>query len=475
MPTVLVTNYRCRVRQLTRLVARCSSLQQYYSCPHVQPSRTLTDMRTSALYIRGKEARNRRALLLPYIELDKIVNELPALQKTLQMREIDLDITSLSEKLPSLRIVKNELKRVQMEIMQLTQTLSDYWKPANESLGLQSESELKKDLQAHYVTEREVKQSMYAKEEEVIPIILGLPNFVRPPSDAIKSACVEYGNRTKHSFPAASHVDVGGANIILRNEPRLCYLKGEPALLHLLLCRFFNERLETVGSTPLNGPDWVVDAVVEGCGTNPNDLDSTMAIESKEHSGGHHMHLVGSAALESFAAYFTRRQPKDIPAKFHTVGCRYIATCDALLPGLFSLAQSTKAASFMACRREELLPTFEKLLMAVKCWYQELELPFRMVLADPPDLGFIESLRVSIEVWSPAQNKYIPCGFLSLHDDFVSRRLIMVSGAKATDAEFLHTGYACVANIHALVACIMENTQREQQGFTFPAAVTKAN
>lgn len=432
-------------------------------------------MRTSALYIRGKQARDRRALLLPYIEIDKIVNDLPALQKTLQLREIDLDIMSLSEKLPSLRIVKNELKRVQMEIMQVTRTLSNYWKANNENSGLPSESELKTDLQTHYVTEREVKQSMYAKEEEVIPIILQLPNFVRPPSDAIKSLCAEYGDRTKLPFPAASHVDVGGADIILRHEPRLCYLKGAPALLHLQLCRFFSERLPTVGSTPLNGPDWVVDAVVEGCGTHPNDLDSTMAIESKEHSGGHHMHLVGSSALESFAAYLTRRQPKDIPAKFHTVGRRYIATCDALLPGLFSLAQSTKAAAFVACRREELMPAFEKLLMAVKCWYQELELPFRLVLAEPPDLGFIESLRVSIEIWSPAQNRYIPCGFLSLHDDFVSRRLIMLSGAKATDAEFLHTAYACVANVHALVACIMENTQLEKNGFTFPAAVTNAN
>ncbi|KAH6948201.1 hypothetical protein HPB50_023175 [Hyalomma asiaticum] len=425
-------------------------------------------MRTSALYIRGKEARNRRALLLPYIEIDKIVNDLPALQKTLQLRNIDLDISVLSTKLPSLRIVKNELKRVQVEIVQLTRSLADYWKTSSEQ---NSESELKALLQTHYMTEREVKQSLYTKEEEVIPVLLRLPNFVQTPSDAIRLQCSEYGSRPTLPFHATSHVDIGSADIILRHEPRLCYLKGAPALLHLLLCRFFNERLLTLGSKPLNGPDWVVDTVLEGCGTDPNNLDHTMAIENKEHSGGHHMHLVGSSSLESFAAYLTRRQPKDVPASFHTVGRRYIAKCDARLPGLFSLTQSTKVAAFVACRREELMPTFEKLLVTFKQWYQELELPFRLVLADPPELSFIESLRVSIEVWSPAQNRYIPCGFLSLHDDFVSRRLIMVAGTKASDAEFLHTAYACITDVHALVACIMENTQTKEKEFTFPTTI----
>lgn len=467
MAVGLVVNYRSCVRELMRLPGRRSSLPELCALP----ARALTDMRTSALYIRGKEARNRRALLLPYIEIDKIVNDLPALQKTLQLRNIGLDISPLGTKLPSLRIVKNELKRVQVEIVQLTRALADYWKASAEDQEHNSESELKTRLQTHYVTEREVKQSLYAKEEEVIPLILRLPNFVQPPNEVIKLECSEYGIRPTFPFHPASHVDIGSTDIILRHEPRLCYLKGAPALLHLQLCRFFSERLLSLDSTPMSGPDWVVDTVLEGCGTDPNNLDHTMAIENKEHSGGHQMHLVGSSALESFAAYLTRRQPKDVPVSFHTVGRRYIAKCDARLPGLFSLTQSTKVAAFVACRREELMPAFEKLLAAAKQWYQELELPFRLVLAEPPELGFIESLRVSIEVWSSAQNRYIPSGFLSLHDDFVSRRLIMVSGTKASDAEFLHTAYACIANVHALVACIMENTQTKEKAFTFPATL----
>lgn len=351
--------------------------------------------------------------------------------------------------------------------MQLTRTLSNYWRASGEETT-QSEPELKTELQAHYTTEREVKQSLYAKEEEVIPLILQLPNFIRPASAEIKSLCAEYGAVPNFPSHPVSHLDIGGADIVLRLEPRLCYLKDKPALVHLKLCRFFSERLLKLGSVPMNGPDWVVDAVVEGCGTDPNNFDHSMAIENKEHGGGHHMHLVGSSALESFAAYLTRRQPRDIPARYHTVGRRYMAKCDALLPGLLSLTQSTKAATFMAGQPDEVLPLFEGLLRAVKEWYEELGLPFRLALVEPPELGFIESLRVSIEVWSPAQGRYVPCGFLSLHDDFLSRRLIMVSGTKASDAQFLHTAYACVANIHALVACILENAQQKD---AFPAAL----
>lgn len=433
--------------------------------------RSLTTMKTSSLYIRGKEARNRRALVLPHLEIDKIVNDIPTIQKTLEARNIQLDISLLNTKLPSLRIVKNELKRVQMEIMQLSRNLSDDWKDESQAATGKTDSEMKSELQTHYITEREVKQSLYVKEEEIVPMILQIPNFIRTPTDAVTSLSVEYGTKPKFAFHPESHVDIGGTDLVFRDHPRLCYLKGKLAQLELALCNYFSERMKDVQLEPISGSDWVVDTVVEGCGTNPNNLDHTLAIESKEHSGGHHLHLVGGSSLESFAAYFTRRQVRTIPASYCTLGRFYRSHCDALLPGLFSLTQSTRASVFSACNQEQLEPAFEALLTQIRQWYEELQLPFRMVLVEPPQLGFIESLRVSIEVWSPAQDSFVPCGFLTMHDDFISRRLIMARGTKASDAEFTHTLYGCVADIHCLIACFMENGQKKDKTFDVPAIV----
>ncbi|CAN7947756.1 unnamed protein product [Ixodes hexagonus] len=429
-------------------------------------SRALTTMKTSSLYIRGKEARNRRALVLPHLEIDKLVNDVPTIKRTLEARNVALDISVLSSKLPSLRIVKNEFNRVQMAIMQLTRTLSDH---TLLSAADKPESELKAELSAYYDTEREVKQSMYAIEEEVVPTILRIPNFTRDPTDGVASLCQEYGDRPRFAFSPASHVDIGGSDVVFRDNPRLCYLKADPALLELSLCRFFDKRLGALpGFEPVSGPDWVVDTVIEGCGKNPIDLEHTLVLDSREHSGGHHHHLVGSASFESFGAYMTRRQVRRLPARYYSLGRFYAARCDALLPGLFSLAQSERASAFVACDQSELEPVFEELLGHVSRWYRELKVPFRLRLVEPAQLRFAESLRVNVEVWSPAQDCYVPCGWVAVHGDFVSRRLIMVHGEGASDVKFAHTLFGCLANIHCLVAAIMENGQTKDRGFAFP-------
>ncbi|XP_002413428.4 serine--tRNA synthetase-like protein Slimp [Ixodes scapularis] len=434
-------------------------------------SRALTTMKTSSLYIRGKEARNRRALVLPHLEIDKLVNDIPTIRRTLEARNIPLDISLLSTQLPSLRIVKNEFNRVQMAIMEITRILSDH---RLLSASEKPESELRAELSSHYTTEREVKQSMYAKEEDVVPTILRIPNFIRAPTDNVSSLFKEYGNRPKFAFSPASHVDIGGSDIVFRDHPRLCYLKADPALLELSLIRYFDQKLSGLaGFEPVSSPDWVVDTVVEGCGKNPMDLDHTLVIESKEHNGGHQHHLVGSASFESFAAYMTRRQVGKLPACYYSLGRFYAAHCDALLPGLYSLAQSERASVFAACKESELENTFEELLVELLQWYKELKIPFRLRLVEPVQLRFIESLRVDIEVWSPALDSYVPCGWFSLHGDFVSRRLIMVHGAGASDVKFAHTLFGCVANIHCLAASIMENGQTKDCCFSFPAVLNQ--
>lgn len=422
-------------------------------------------MQTSSLYIRGKEARNRRALVLPHLEIDKILSDIPAIVKTLEARNIDLDVSQLSTKLPSLRIVKNELKRVQLEILEMAKRL-DEWR-SHSGDKAKTDAELKSLLDRGYATEREVKQSLYAKEEDIVPVLLKIPNFIRAPSDKVFAICKEYGAKPRFPFHPGSHVDIGGKDFIWRSHPRLCYLKNKPALLELGIAKYFSAKLQESSAVPLSGPDVVVDTLVEGCGTNPNNLDHTIAMESKLHSGGHHFHLVGASALESFAAYFTRRQVKDLPVKLYTLGRLYSPNSDALLPGLMSLTQSSRVSLFSACR-DDAMTAFEEVLENIKSWYEELNIPFRMTLVQPQSLDFIDSMEVSVDVWCPSLNSYAPCGFLSLHDDFVSRRLIMVHGDKRDESDFAHTLFGCIVNIYTLVASIMENNQERDKTFTIP-------
>lgn len=423
-------------------------------------------MKTSSLFIRGKDARDRRSLVLPHLEIDKILSDVPAIQSTLHARNIDLDISQVTTKLPSLRIVKNELKRVQLSILELARKL-DAWEGGGNDDKAKKDAEIKSQLDTYYTTEREVKQSLYAKEEEIVPVLLKIPNFIRTPSEKVLALCKEYGTKPQRDFEPASHTDIGAKDFIWRTHPRLCYLKDQPALLELGITKYFTRKLQAVGVVPLSGPDIVVDTIVEGCGRNPNNLDCTIAMESKLHSGGHHFHLVGASALETFAAYFTRRLVKDLPLKYYAVGRLYVPESNALLPGLLSLTQSSRITYFCACEADA-MGAFEEMLQNVKVWYEELDIPIKLTIVQPPDLDFIDSMEVSIDVWCESLNAYVSCGFLSLQDDFVSRRLIMAHGDRRDESDFIHTLFGSIVNIHSLVACIMENRQKKDKSFTIP-------
>lgn len=55
---------------------------------------------------------------------------------------------------------------------------------------------------------------------------------------------------------------------------------------------------------------------------------------------------------------------------------------------------------------EEVLSDVEELLTLLTELYTELDLPFRMRFVGPPDLSFVEQLRVDLEVWSPAEETW---------------------------------------------------------------------
>ena len=58
--------------------------------------------------------------------------------------------------------------------------------------------------------------------------------------------------------------------------------------------------------------------------------------------------------------------------------------------------------------------------------YGRLEIPFRLRLAEPPELSFTEQLRVDLEVWSPFEKTWKPVAHVASHGQFIASRLTMV-------------------------------------------------
>ncbi|KAL8569555.1 hypothetical protein ACOMHN_044693 [Nucella lapillus] len=270
--------------------------------------------------------------------------------------------------------------------------------------------------------------------------------------------------------------------------PRAVYMLGEAAELELSLLHAAAACARGRGYLPVASPEMFRSLVVEGCGKRPEES----AGEGRGEGGGHQSepfggkfshvfhslqakgeereeetkanHLVGSS-LMSFAAFLTQVQVKKghLPLRMYSSGRHYRPQSDAGLPGLYGLVQSNRVTLFGAGQgREETSEMHDT--MATLTWemVQKLGLPARKVLVSGPNLSSAECLRTEVHIWAPSLKRYAPMAFVSIHDDYVSRRLM----SKASNGQQLHMVSGVVMDTAVVLASMLEGFCR--QGGTRP-------
>lgn len=78
----------------------------------------------------------------------------------------------------------------------------------------------------------------------------------------------------------------------------------------------------------------------------------------------------------------------------------------------------------------EVLDEVHELLRLLIEVYEYLEIPFRLRLAEPPELSFVEQLRVDLEVWSPFEKTWKQVAHVASHGQFIASRLTMVRNSR---------------------------------------------
>ena len=144
------------------------------------------------------------------------------------------------------------------------------------------------------------------------------------------------------------------------------------------------------------------------------------------------------------------------------------------MKGIFRVHQFEKVEQFVISDAQNSFNEHERMLNISERFYQNLEIPFRVVLLCSADTGKVSSKTYDIEAWMPGQNKYREIGSCSNCVDFQSRRLSIRHREKINeDTQLVHTLNSTLVATERTMVAILENYQTNNQTVIVPNVLRK--
>jgi seryl-tRNA synthetase len=114
----------------------------------------------------------------------------------------------------------------------------------------------------------------------------------------------------------------------------------------------------------------------------------------------------------------------------------------------------------------------DKLRLDSERLLQKLELPYRVLLMCGGDLGFAQSKKYDLEVWSAGQKRWLEVSSCSNFEAFQARRAqIRFRGKGADKPELVHTINGSALAVPRVLAAILENNLQEDGRVKIPAVL----
>lgn len=99
---------------------------------------------------------------------------------------------------------------------------------------------------------------------------------------------------------------------------------------------------------------------------------------------------------------------------------------------------------------------------------EELNIPYRTLLMCTGDMGFTQSKKYDLEVWSPGQQRWLEVSSCSNFGSFQARRMMIRRRKENGDTEIVHTLNGSGLALPRVVAAILEIYQQEDGSIEIP-------
>jgi seryl-tRNA synthetase len=287
------------------------------------------------------------------------------------------------------------------------------------------------------------------------------------------------GGVSQKNFNYLDHVDLCTSLQILDLEraskvagARFYFLKNDLVKLNQALIVYALNFLEENGYILLQPPFMLKLDAIKGAVILSDLQDVIYKIDQEDmYMIGTSEHAIASMRMGEIL------DSKDLPLRYGGVSPCFRKEAGAHgkdTKGIFRVHQFEKVEQFIYCKQENSTEEHENMLKLTEKFYQNLGLPYRVVLLCSADVGKVAAKTYDIEAWFPAQGAFREIVSCSNCTDFQARRLSIRYRDKADeDTQLVHTLNSTLVATERTIVALVENYQTSDGEITIPPVLRK--
>lgn len=317
-------------------------------------------------------------------------------------------------------------------------------------------------------------------EARLQPLLLALPNIPHASvhegdSDGDDHELRRWGEPLTFHFEPQTHWDLGTQLGLIDFESgvkiggsRFVVLKGQGARLERALISFMLDlHTREHGYTEIMPPYFVKRSVMQGAGQLPKFEDQAYVCTEDE------LYLNPTAEVPLVGLHADSILPKgSLPLSYvawTTAFRREVGSASRQTRGLLRLHQFNKVELFQIVAPQESYAALDQMLAHAETVLRRLELPYRVVALCAANLPFSAARTIDLEVWMPAQQRYVEISSVSNCEAFQSRRAaIKYRPTSGSRSEYPHTLNASGLAVGRTMAAILESYQQADGSVIIP-------
>jgi len=404
----------------------------------------------------------------------KILKENPQIiRDMLKARSVDFDLDGLIESDQKRREMIIKTDELRKKKNQLASDISQKKKVGEDISSILSEMKNVSGDLTKLESEQQIIENAYSR------LALTIPNLVDEsvPIGIDQNANKEirkWGTIPDFDFKINDHISIS-ENLDLVNLERAAkvagarfyYLKNDLVRLNQSLIHYGLEFLAKKGYSLVQPPYMINRESMEGAVIADDFEEVIYKIEGED------LYMIGTSE-HAIAAMHSKEiiDGKDLPLRYAGVSPCFRKEAGAHgrdQKGIFRVHQFDKIEQFIFSRPEDSHNEHEKMLAVSEEFYQNLGIPYRVILLSTGDMGKVSSKTYDIEAWMAGQNAYREIVSCSNCLDYQARRLkIRYRDKTNEDTQYLHTLNSTLIATTRILVSIMENFQTNDGHIRIP-------
>jgi len=409
----------------------------------------------------------------------KIIRDKPELIKQmLKDRAVEFDF----EKMLELNKTRKEMMMQSDELKQKRNQMSV--KIGSEKKAGNDASELLREMGEISKKLDDLESLRKTVDEDYHNLSFSIPNLVhdsvpKGADESFNKQVRTWGEIPKFDFEVKDHIDLGLELDIVDIErasktagARFYYLKDGLVKLGQALTAFALDFVSNKNYNLIQPPYMINRQSMEGAVIADDFEDVIYKVQDED------LFLIGTSEHAIASMYYDEiLEGSKIPLRYASISPCFRREAGAHgkdQKGIFRVHQFEKIEQFIFCRPEESWEEHEKMIKNTEEFYQQLEIPYRLMLLSSGDMGKVSAKTYDIEAWMAGQNAYREIVSCSNCIDYQSRRLKIRFREKSNeDTKYIHTLNSTLVAIERTMVAILENNQTKDGHIEIPKVLQK--